>query len=206
MNVAVSLLNSVVEVVSSHPEAGVVAFVILRSLAVIYPPVPGWPIDILGIRLFGAVFGFGLAEAGIMLGASVAFMVGRSALGLSVKKPRWSDAIAAPLFGALGAPDDSPLLTFSRWFELRLWTNPLFDPICYVAGITATPFVPYFLATLLGNIPSTAIFFMAQRQALPNGFWAVVLTAVAFLVAIWAAADHHLMMDVTGSRHEGPAA
>lgn len=202
MNVAVSLLSSVVGVVSSHPHLGVVAFVLLRSLAVIYPPIPGWPIDLLGIRLFGALYGFGLAESGIMLGASTAFVIGRSAQRLSVR-PRWSDAIAPRLFGALGAPGEPSPPTFSRWFELRLWTNPLFDPICYIAGLTATPFIPYFLGTLLGNVPTTALFFMAQREALASGVWAVGLTAIAFLVAIWYIADHHLACRTAGRGSEG---
>src|SRR5437763_946097 len=54
-------------------------FSVVRSLSVVYPPAPGFPIDLLAIRLFGPVAGFVVAECGIMLGGSAAFMIARAA-------------------------------------------------------------------------------------------------------------------------------
>ena len=136
--------------------------VLVRSLSVIYPPVPGFPMDLLAIRLFGPVFGLGAAECGIMLGATVAFGVARRASPTLSRALLGKWSIVRYLGERLPNGGMTPARQFSKWLEVRLFTNPLFDPISYLAGLTSAAFWPYFLGSLVGNLPSTALFFAAE--------------------------------------------
>jgi uncharacterized membrane protein YdjX (TVP38/TMEM64 family) len=151
---------------NAHPASWVIsAFIVVRSMSVIYPPVPGLPIDLLAIRLFGPVMGFAFAECGILLGGSVAFSVARVAGPRIAERVarRWS--LAARLKELLPNAGMTPSQQFLRWFFIRLFTNPLFDPISYLSGLTSAGFWPYFLASLLGNIPTTLLLFALEALA-----------------------------------------
>ena len=122
-----------------------------------------------------------------MLGATVAFWIARcmkgAALGLvgagGRLRPRAGD----------GDEAENSDEQFVRWFVLRLFTNPLFDPLSYAAGIGKTDFTPYALATLLGNLPSTTIFYAFSREAIALGPLVLWLTTTTFLLVIWLIAD-----------------
>src|SRR3954463_963274 len=64
-------------VASRYPAAALVLFVVLRSSSVVVPPIPGFPMDVMAIDLFGPLGGFFVAEAGIMLGSALAFAIAR---------------------------------------------------------------------------------------------------------------------------------
>lgn len=52
-------------------------FIIIRSLSVIFPPIPGILIDASGFFIFGWPLAFIYSEIGIMLGAIIAFLIAR---------------------------------------------------------------------------------------------------------------------------------
>jgi uncharacterized membrane protein YdjX (TVP38/TMEM64 family) len=168
----------------SHPIGAVVGFLFARVMCVVYPPAPGLPTDLAAIGLFGLVRGFALAELGIMLGATIAFLVARHAresAGVSTRRSRLS-VLAARI--ARSVDDDGPQ-QFYAWFVIRLRTNPLFDPLSYAAGLSSARFSPFFLGTLLGNMPSIALFFVAEYFAIAAGTWTFVASTVLFGLTIW---------------------
>ena len=71
------MLETLPAFLSSYPVAAPGLFIIIRSLAIIIPPIPGVFIDIAGIAAFGWVKAFILGEAGLMLGAMVSFWIAR---------------------------------------------------------------------------------------------------------------------------------
>jgi uncharacterized membrane protein YdjX (TVP38/TMEM64 family) len=188
-----------------HPVWAAVLFVVIRSMSVIWPPLPGFPFDIIGIRVFGVAEGFVLAEVGIMLGASVAFVIAR----------RVRDSLGAPKAQALRqlegrfrdvgwlTENDGAARQFRQWFTLRLLTNPLFDPISYIAGLTDVRAGPYLLGSLLGNVPSMLVLYVIENNAVPVGMIRIVLATVAFLAAgIWL--THQALIDRANGRRERP--
>lgn len=167
-------------VTAVHQGWAVILFVILRSLSVIWPPLPGFAFDIIGIRIFGLVEGFVLAEAGIMLGASVAFVVARRVRdSLGAQKAQTLRDREARLRDAGWSIDSRDASSqFRQWFILRLLTNPLFDPISYVAGLTSARPGPYLLGSLLGNTPSMLVLYLIEDSAVPAGTARMVLASV----------------------------
>ena len=169
---------------TTHPLRATVLFVVVRSLSVVYPPIPGFPMDLLGIRLFGAVPAFIFGESGIMLGASIAFSVGRLVRDTlaSTKARRFRDLELHLKAGAWLSEDADWCSEARAWSVLRLGTNPLFDPISYVAGLTQARFGPYFLGSLLGNVPSMAFFYLVEEKAMAAGTLETVLATAGFIL------------------------
>ena len=155
-------------------------FVLVRSLSVIYPPAPGFPMDLVAIRLFGPAMGLLAAECGIMLGAAVAFAAGRAASPSLAKRLVGKWRVFEYLRGRFPIGSMTGRQQFTKWLEIRLWTNPLFDPICYLAGLTSVAFWPYFLGSLVGNLPSTALFFAAEAIGPLRSIHSSLVTALLF--------------------------
>jgi uncharacterized membrane protein YdjX (TVP38/TMEM64 family) len=160
------------------------AFAAFRSLSVIYPPAPGFPMDLMAIRVFGPVAGFVTAECGIMLGASVAFAVARAAspaLAASVVE-KWK--LLVYLKQRLPSCEMTRAEQFFSWLTIRSCCNPLFDPICYIAGLTSSDFWPYFFGSLFGNLPSTLLFFAVERHLSSASPLYSILVAITFCALV----------------------
>jgi uncharacterized membrane protein YdjX (TVP38/TMEM64 family) len=148
--------------------------------------------DLAAIGLFGPAVGFELAELGIMLGATIAFAVGRGARNRDVGSPPSSHLrlLANRVNRSVEASDRRQ--QFCWWFVVRLLTNPLFDPLSYAGGMSRTGFGPFFFGTALGNIPSIGLFFVAERYAIAAGVQALIVVTTLFGVAIWYAGSRWL--------------
>src|SRR3989338_4158786 len=139
---------------NNYPVLAPTVFVIVRSLAIIIPPIPGAFIDLAGIAAFGPLAAFFLGEAGLMLGAVVAFLIARRFREPAVRRfaslagiTRWEESISeAKKFWTLGL--------------IRLPANAFFDYISYAAGLTKIGFWKFSFSTLIGNLPGTVIFFL----------------------------------------------
>ena len=181
---------------SRWPTHGAVIFVLGRAMSVIYPPAPGFPMDLAAIRLFGPIVGFFYAECGIMLGASIAFSVAHAiSPNLRIRlETGWM--LRTHLRQHLPTGDMMPRKQFRKWLEIRLWTNPLFDPISYLAGMTRTAFWPYFWASFLGNLPSTFLFFCLEAEPVQSSFLRAIIVALMFSATVIYVA--HLFLGIGG--------
>lgn len=128
-----------------------------------------------------------------MLGASVAFLVGRVARR-SLSIPSISGRRLRFLVDRLNSflENEAESVQLKAWFTIRLLTNPLFDPICYAAGLTGTRFRAFFWGTLLGNIPSMALFYLIAKTTLADGAWIFAASTTLFFALLWTAATNCL--------------
>lgn len=160
------------QLLSDYPIAAPVIFILVRSLAIIIPPIPGWAMDLVAIPTFGWLKGFIFAGIGTMLGAVVSFWIARKFRELVVKRitsldkiHEWEDRV-------------SESKKFWTFVAIRLPTSALFDYISYAAGLTKMSFAKFFFATLLGATPSLFSFYFFGGLFLQGGIY---YYAVAFL-------------------------
>ncbi|MEV7889820.1 TVP38/TMEM64 family protein [Streptomyces sp. NPDC002817] len=120
--------------------------------------------------LFGSQLGLGAALAGTVLGAGIAFTLGR-VLG--------QDALRPLLRGRLlqGADGQLSRHGFRSMLAIRLFPGVPFAAANYCAAVSRMGYVPFLLATALGSIPNTAAYVVAGARASTP-------TSPAFLIAM----------------------
>jgi uncharacterized membrane protein YdjX (TVP38/TMEM64 family) len=142
--------------------------------------VPGSILTGLGAVIFGAYWGFVYVWIGAMIGASAAFLIGRT-LGRE---------FAAALIGdRLRKYDDAIERNgFAAVLYLRLVYFP-FTPMNFGMGLTKVHFWDYFFGTALGILVGTFIFtffFGTLKEVWVSGNWADLLSVkVGFSVALF---------------------
>ena len=124
--------------------------------------------------VFGPVLGTGLVWSAAVLGAVVAFWLGR-ALG--------RDGVARLAGPAMGRLD--------RWVERRgAWAVLVarlvpvlpFTAVNYASGLTAIGFRPYLLATSVGILPGTVAYVAIGAYGSEPGSWPFVVAVAALLL------------------------
>ncbi len=136
--------------------------------------VPGTLLTGLGAAIFGAYWGFLYVWVGAMIGASLAFLIGRtlgrefaaSLIGERLK--RYDDAIERNGFAAV--------------LYLRLVYFP-FTPMNFGMGLTKVHFWDYFFGTGLGIIVGTFIFTFfigTLKEVWVSGNWAELISLKVF--------------------------
>ncbi|MCI3245173.1 MULTISPECIES: TVP38/TMEM64 family protein [Streptomyces] len=120
--------------------------------------------------LFGSQLGTGAALAGTVLGAGIAFGLGR-VLG--------QDALRPLLRGRLLNAADGQLSRhgFRSMMAVRLFPGVPFWAANYCASVSRMGWLPFLLATALGSIPNTAAYVVAGARASAP-------TSPAFLIAM----------------------
>jgi uncharacterized membrane protein YdjX (TVP38/TMEM64 family) len=120
--------------------------------------------------LFGTQLGIGAAVAGTVLGAGLAFGLGR-VLG--------QDALRPLLRGRLLTAADGQLSRhgFRSMLAVRLFPGVPFSAANYCAAISRMGWLPFLLATALGCVPNTAAYVVAGARASTP-------TSPAFLIAM----------------------
>ncbi|BAC74738.1 MULTISPECIES: TVP38/TMEM64 family protein [Streptomyces] len=120
--------------------------------------------------LFGSQWGTGTALAGTVLGAGVAFGLGRM-LGQDALRPllrgRWLKAVDGQLSRH----------AFRSMMAARLFPGVPFWAANYCAAVSRMRWVPFLVATALGSIPNTAAYAVAGARASRP-------TSPAFLIAM----------------------
>ncbi|GAB2731114.1 TVP38/TMEM64 family protein [Streptomyces bullii] len=120
--------------------------------------------------LFGSQLGLGAALAGTVLGAGIAFCLGR-ALGQEALRPllrgRWLKAADGQLSRH----------GFRSMLAVRLFPGVPFWAANYCAAVSRMGLLPFLLATALGSIPNTAAYVVAGARASTP-------TSPAFLIAL----------------------
>jgi uncharacterized membrane protein YdjX (TVP38/TMEM64 family) len=130
--------------------------------------------------LFGSQFGTGAALAGTVLGAGIAFGLGRM-LG--------QDALRPLLRGRLLTAADGQLSRhgFRSMMAVRLFPGVPFWAANYCAAVSRMSWTSFLLATALGSVPNTAAYVVAgaraSRPTSPAFLIAMACIAVPALVA-----------------------
>ncbi|MEU4657126.1 TVP38/TMEM64 family protein [Streptomyces sp. NPDC023723] len=120
--------------------------------------------------LFGSTLGLGSALAGTVLGAGIAFCLGRF-LGQEALRPLLRGKWLRAADGQLSRHG------FRSMLAARLFPGVPFAAANYCAAVSRMGLLPFLLATALGSIPNTAAYVVAgARAATP--------TSPAFLIAL----------------------
>ncbi|MDN3027674.1 TVP38/TMEM64 family protein [Streptomyces sp. S.PB5] len=153
--------------------AAAVVFAVAYGLcAVAFVPRP--LLNLAAGALFGSQLGLASALAGTVLGAGLAFTLGR-VLG--------QDALRPLLRGRLlqGADGQLSRHGFRSMLAIRLFPGVPFAAANYCAAVSKMGYLPFLLATALGSIPNTAAYVVAGARASAP-------TSPAFLIAMAAIA------------------
>jgi len=141
------MLATIQTFLENYPIIAPVVFIILRTLPIIIPPIPGLVLDAVGVVVFGWMYGFIYAEIGVLIGSMTSFFIGRKFrepfLGkfISIKKiHEWEDRL-------------SEKEKFWALISIRFVSSPFFDIVNYVAGLTKIKASAYFFATLIVTAP-----------------------------------------------------
>lgn len=124
--------------------------------------------------LFGSQLGLGAALAGTVLGAGIAFTLGR-VLGQSALRPLLRGRLLQGADGQLSRHG------FRSMLAIRLFPGVPFAAANYCAAVSRMGYLPFLLATALGSIPNTAAYVVAGARASTP-------TSPAFLIAMAAIA------------------
>lgn len=176
------LLVQLLKALSDYKAAAPFLFIIIRSLAIIIPPIPGIVFDLAGILIFGWFWGFIYAEIGTMLGAMAAFFIAR----------RFREPVIKRICFLKKAVDWEKKFSENKKFwvlvAFRLPTNTAFDYISYAAGLTTIKPIVFFFSTLLGNIPSTFLVYYFGGLSFQKGIYysiAFLATLLIFWLIFW---------------------
>lgn len=154
--------------------APIISF-ILMILQSVVAPLPAFLITFANAALFGWVYGAMLSWASAMAGAALCFYIARL-LGRDVVCKLTSKF-------ALDSIDDF----FNRYGKhtiliARLLPFMSFDLVSYAAGLTSMKFLPFFIATGLGQLPATIVY--SYVGGMLTGSAKVVMTGLLILFAL----------------------
>ncbi|BFO19627.1 TVP38/TMEM64 family protein [Streptomyces sp. KM77-8] len=149
--------------------AAVVAYAVAYGVCTV-AFVPRPLLNLAAGALFGSQLGLGAALGGTVLGAGLAFCLGR-ALGQEALRPllrgRWLKA----------ADDQLSRHGFRSMLAARLFPGIPFAASNYCAAVSRMGLPPFLLATALGSVPNTAAYVVAGARASTP-------TSPAFLIAL----------------------
>ena len=159
---------------------GVVVFILVMALSVLFAPIPNVPIFIAAGLAWGPILGTIYCMIGLTLGSGVAFFVARKFGRQHLPKLIGHHAAAR-----LDSMVDSMGGRVVFWSRLMPGVN--FDWISYVAGMTSVPFRVFIFYSFLGMIPPTAVTVamgdgLTRNPAITialGGFWVVSILATA---------------------------
>ncbi len=168
---------------------GVLVFILVMALSVLFAPIPNVPIFIAAGLAWGPVLGTLYCMAGLTVGSAVAFWLAR----------KFGRKHLARLIGHHAAARlDHMVDTMGGRvvFWTRLMPGVNFDWISFVAGMTSVPFRTFIVFSFLGMLPPTAITVamgdgLTRNPAITlalGGFWVVSIVATA--VYFWLRRSH----------------
>jgi uncharacterized membrane protein YdjX (TVP38/TMEM64 family) len=166
--------------VEARGPLGVVVFILVMALSVLFAPIPNVPIFIAAGLAWGPILGTVYCMIGLTLGSGVAFFVARK-----FGRQHLPKLIGHHAASRLDSMVDNMGGRVVFWTRLMPGVN--FDWISYVAGMTSVPFRVFIFYSFLGMIPPTAVTVamgdgLTRNPAITialGGFWVVSILATA---------------------------
>ena len=149
-------------------DSGVTAplvFIFIQIIQVVVPIIPGGVSCLASVVLFGPLPGFVYSDAGICIGSTIGFFLGRfygKPFILAVTKPETYEKY-------------SKIIDKGKRFEVFFLLAMLFpafpdDLICMLAGLTKMESKKFLLILLLAKIPAIALYSLVRASA-EDSFW-----------------------------------
>lgn len=174
----------------NYPVIAPVVFIIIRTLPIIIPPIPGLVVDAVGVVVFGWFYGFIYAETAVLIASMTSFFIGRKfrepflSKFISIQKiHEWEDKL-------------SEKEKFWALLSIRFVSSPFFDIINYVAGLTKISAWSYFWTTLLVTAPMGFMIYYFGNIILNAPVIIIGSIFVAIPLLIWYKKKNGQMPDV----------
>lgn len=144
--------HALLDLVHAHPAAGLAVYILAYVLVVAFS-IPGAMImTMTGGFLFGPWLGSAAAVTGASVGATIMFLVARSALGEALRRRTRAGGLMDRIQAGVRANAFAYLLALRLIPAVPFW-------LCNIAaGFVHIPIATYVAATVLGIIPSTVIY------------------------------------------------
>lgn len=176
--------DTLTQLLDDYGEAKSYVFLGLQTLQVIFAPIPGQLIGLLGGYLFGFWHGLLLTMLGLAIGSFVAMGLGRL-FGKRVVR-RFVPQALLEKFDYLAS--SGGLWNFFMMFLLPALPD---DAICFIAGLTRLRLSHLLLVCLLGRLPGMAVLVFVGSSVGGSMVIANTVFAVAMIVAfgLWLYSD-----------------
>lgn len=160
----------------SYGATQVYVFLTIQVLQVLFAPIPGQVLGLLGGYLFGFWSGLGLTMIGLGTGSWLAIGVGRL-FGVQIVRRFLPPSVLSKF--------DDLISEGGLWNFFLLFLLPALpdDAICFMAGLTRLPIWQLLLVCLLGRLPGMAVLTFVGASVGTNMVIANVVLAVALIAA-----------------------
>lgn len=175
-------VEGVVEYVRGYGAYAAAISFCLMVLQSIISPIPAFLITLANSVIFGWWKGAILSWSSAMVGAAVCFYIARI-LGRDVVEKLNGKGILNSIEGFFERYGKFAILV------ARLLPFVSFDIVSYAAGLTAMGFVPFFVATGIGQLPATIVYsyvggtLSGGAKALMTGL--LILFALSIIIFVW---------------------
>lgn len=150
-------LQSTLTLTAEHIYLGAILLVLLRTIGMIVPIIPGGIVSFAVIPIFGWFVTYVCTALGIFIGTSIAFWLARI-----YKEPLVGRFVSLKRIHEL-EKEISGKKEFLAIFAFRLFTVPVVDISSYIAGFTKISYKKFALATFLATLPETLIFYFGEE-------------------------------------------
>lgn len=154
------------------------AFLSIQVLQVIFAPIPGQLVGLLGGYLFGFWKGLFITMLGLGIGSAIAMGLGRLLGERLIRRVVPAGVIAR--FDHLVA--EGALWNFFMLFLLPALPD---DAICFMAGLTRLPLSRLVAVCVLGRLPGMAVLTFVGVSVGTPSVWANLVLAVAMIAALF---------------------
>ena len=160
-------------VISEIGPLGPLIFIGLQFLQVVVFVIPGEVVQVAGGYIYGPWFGLIYSLIGIALGSAAAFFIAR-ALGRPFVEALIRKETVEKLDGMIGHGGGLAAL-----FLLFLLPGLPKDALCYISGLSAIPFLLFFLISTVGRLPALIISVIFGSKLASREWEVVIVIAVA---------------------------
>lgn len=159
-------VDAVIEYIRSFGAFAVVVSFSLMVFSSLLAPLPAFLITISNAAIFGWWQGAILSWSSAMVGAALCFFIAR-ALGRDVVEKFTGKGALAAVEGYFEKYGSKTILV------CRLLPFVPFDAVSYFAGLTPIKFLPFFLATGIGQLPATIVYSYVGGMLTGGARWLV---------------------------------
>ncbi len=164
-----------------------VAFILLSAMNMSIVPAPVGPLVLIGSEIFGLWLNVPLSAAGLLVGGSVSFSIGRH-VGKPFLRKLWGREKYEEVFAAM--PDHATLWSV---VAMRVISLPsMMDFAGFVAGFTRLSWPKYLIATVTWAFPVTIIWNFYGGLLLEGSWWTFLIATGIFVAGFLVARKYRI--------------
>ncbi len=164
------------ETVRQNEGVGVMLFILLYILQILFAPLPGQVLTVSSGMLFGTIKGIMVCWLSIIIGGFLAMALSRF-FGKKLVKFFLDDK--ARKFEEKITRKGIPVLIL-----LSIFPNPIGDGIFYLAGLTSVPLKVLIILFSLGRLPGIVISVYIGDKIITYGMKGLIVAGMGFIIAI----------------------